>query len=175
MLAVAVTEDLFYFIGHGDVSPCEETRYHAVCGAHVVHLLRDSQEDISAGYFNIPGEYIQESQVCLEELRSPSFRKWVYERVRLARLYFALGRQYFSKVKSMRCRLACAAYLARFEWLLNRIEQDGYCLRETYPERKSLKAVLWMVWRVITSSLNMSWLNADPGEQEALPEQGEEG
>lgn len=174
LLAVAVTEAMFYFISPDMVPPCEETRYHAVCGAHVVHMLRDSIADISAGYFNIPGEFVQENQVSIEEMHSLAFRKWVYARVKLARQYFTLGRQYFSRVKSLRCRLACAAYLARFEWIANRIEQDGYCLREAYPERKRFRAALWMVWRILTSSLNIPWQDKKSGEQQALPEQCEE-
>lgn len=173
-LATAVTEALFYFIGHKDDPPCGEARYHAVYGAHVVHMLRDGVEDIAAGYFNIPGEYLQDQHLSPEQLNSPSFRKWVYGRAKLARQYFAQGRKYFSQVKSWRCRLACAAYLARFEWMLNRIEQDGYCLQEAYPERKSLKAGLWMAWRILTTTLNLSWAKARTGEQRPLPEQCEE-
>lgn len=173
-LASAVTEALFYFIGHGDAPPCNEMRYHAVCGAHVVHMLRDGVEDISAGYLNIPAEYIQNQQISLEQLHSRPFRKWVYGRVKLARQYFANGRRYFAQVKGLRCRLACAAYLARFEWVLNRIEMDGYCLRQSYAERKSLKAALWMAWRTLTASINLPWLNLSRREQRSLSEQCEE-
>ena len=173
-LATGVTEDLFYFIGHKDTPPCGETRYQAVCGAHVVHMLRDCLEDISNGYFNVPGEFIQEQNISLEQLHSLSFRKWVYGRIKLARQYFAQGREYFTQVKSVRCRLACAAYLARFEWMLNRIEQDRYYLRPAYPERKSLKAALWMAWRVLTSIVNIHWMKPKPGEQMPLLESTEE-
>jgi len=173
-LATAVTEALFYLIDHSNPPPCDETRYYAVCGAHVVHMLRDCIGDISAGYYNVPGEYIQEHGISPEQLRSPSFRRWVYGRVRLARHYFDAGRQYFARVKSKRSRLACAAYLARFEWMLNRIEQDGYYLRAAYPERKSVKAAIWIAWRILSSLINIPWLSSKPVEQKTLSEHFEE-
>ena len=42
-------------------------------------------------------------------------------------------------MENARCRLADHAYVARFEWVLDAIEQDGYRLREAYPERSSLR------------------------------------
>ncbi len=173
-LAKAVSEALFYFIGSSKAPPCDETRYHAVCGAHVVHMLRDCIEDASTGYFNIPGEYIHAQKLSGEVLNSLPFRKWVYGRVKLARQYFVAGRNYFSQVKNFRCRLASSAYLARFEWMLIKIEHDGYCLRPAYPERKSLKAALWMSWRIITSVLKIPQVSSGIHEQIALPEQCEE-
>src|SRR6266496_1835076 len=50
-LAIAVTEALHYFIGHDDPAPHVPSRYLAVVGAHVTHMLRDSVEDVAAGYF----------------------------------------------------------------------------------------------------------------------------
>ncbi len=58
-LAVAVTEAMYYFIGHDDPSPNHEARYLAVTAAHIIHMLRDALEDTEAGYFNIPREYLQ--------------------------------------------------------------------------------------------------------------------
>lgn len=175
LLSTAVTEALFYFIGHQDPPPSGETRYDAVCGAHVIHMLRDAMEDITAGYFNIPGEYIETQRILVEELHSLSFRKWAFGRVKLAHQYFRAGRKYIAQVKNLRCRMAGFAYLARFEWMLNAIIRDKYYLRPTYPERKSLRAGLWMAWRIFTSLLNLPWMNLDPGGQTVLPEQFEEG
>jgi phytoene/squalene synthetase len=175
LLSTAVTELLFYFIGHEDSPSCVEPRYHAVNGAHVVHMLRDMVEDISAGYFNIPGEYIIAQQISLEELHSLSFRKWVFGRVKLARKYFKVGRKYISHVKNFRCRLAGFAYLTRFEWMLRVIERDGYCLRPEYPERKSVRAGLWIAWRTFMSVLNIPWMSLESGTQVALADQCEEG
>ena len=53
-LAIAVTEAMRYFIGHGAFAPQDETRYLAVAAAHITHMLRDTYDDVQAGYFNIP-------------------------------------------------------------------------------------------------------------------------
>lgn len=151
-LATAVTEALHYFIGHNDPSPQGETRYLAVQGAHVVHMLRDTVEDTSAGYINIPREYMAAHNLSCQDLDSPAYREWVYNRVQLARLYFKIGRETVARVKNLRCRLAGFAYLARFEWLLRAIEQDGYRLKAAYPERKSLRAGLWMLRTTLASA-----------------------
>ncbi len=165
LLSKAVTEYMFYFIGHQDAPPFSATRYHAVCGAHVVHMLRDMVDDVALGYFNIPAEVIESEHISFDDFRDLSMRKWVHERVALACQYFQMGRQYIAQVKSLRCRLAGFTYLARFEWLLRAIERDQYCLRLEYTERKSIKAGLWMAWRVFTSLLNISWMNVEPGRQ----------
>jgi phytoene/squalene synthetase len=174
LLSSAVTEALLYFIGHQDPPPCSGTRYHAACGAHVAHMLRDMVEDISAGYYNIPSEYISAQQISFDELHSLSIRKWVFSRVMLARRHFKLGRDYISQVKSLRCRLAGFAYLARFEWVLRMIERDGYCLRPEYHERKSLRASLWVAWRTFSLLINMPWIRLEPGPQAPLPDQCED-
>ena len=57
-LAMAVTEAIYYFIGHADPSPRHAARYLAVSAAHIVHMLRDALEDVDAGYFNIPRELL---------------------------------------------------------------------------------------------------------------------
>jgi phytoene/squalene synthetase len=163
-LSKAVTEYMFYFIGHRDPPPQSAVRYHAVCGAHVVHMLRDMVGDIKLGYFNIPEEVLASGQISLDHVDDPSIRTWVYERVKLAHEYFDSGRKYISRVKNFRCRLAGFSYLARFEWMMKAIEQDQYFLRPEYPERKRLSAVLWMAWRVITSFLNMPYMGYKPAE-----------
>ncbi len=174
LLSKAVTEYMFYFIGHQDAPPCCSTRYHAVCGAHVVHMLRDMVDDIALGYFNIPGEALEAEHISLDNLRSRSFQKWVFERTQLAHRYFNAGRMYMTQVKNRRCRLAGFAYLARFEWMLRAIERDQYILRPEYPDRKSTKAGLWMAWRVVTSLLNLSRVNEESRRQVVLSDQGEE-
>jgi phytoene/squalene synthetase len=174
LLARAVTEYMFYFIGHKDASPGGTNRYHAVCGAHVVHMLRDMVDDIALGYINIPGEILNTGHISLDELNSRPFRLWVCERAQLAHQYIEAGRKYISKVKSLHCRLAGFAYLARFEWMLRAIEREQYCLRAEYSERKSPKAGIWMIWRVISSLLSISSSKSDPGEPAALLDQREE-
>ena len=150
-LATAVTEALYYFIGHDCPTPRHPTRYSAVTAAHITHMLRDAIEDIEAGYFNIPREYLQAHGISAEEVDSSAYGEWVRDRVQLARAYFKAGRECTAHVKSLRCRLAGFAYTARFEWMLRVIERDNYCLRSEYPERKSLRAGLWMGWMTLKS------------------------
>jgi phytoene/squalene synthetase len=138
-LAVAVTEALHHCIGHGKGSPHDETRYVAVTGAHVAHMLRDLAEDLVAGYVNVPAELVTDGPLSLEDLHTPVLRAWVRDRVELARSCFATGRDYLARVECARCRLAGHAYIARFEWVLDAVEQDGYRLRTGYPERGTLR------------------------------------
>lgn len=159
-LAVAVTEAMYYFIGHDDPSPSHEARYLAVTAAHLTHMLRDAFEDVEAGYFNIPREYIQSHGCSPKEVNSAAYREWVRGRVQLARLYFKAGRECTAQVKNLRCRLAGFAYTARFEWMLRAIERDHCCLRPEYPERKSLRAGLWMSWLTLFSMFTSPWIRA---------------
>jgi hypothetical protein len=71
--------------------------------------------------------------------------------VKLARMYFKAGREATAQVRNLRCRLAGYAYTARFQWMLHVIERDNYCLRSEYPERKGLRASLWMAWSTLTA------------------------
>lgn len=168
-LAKAVTEALYYFIGHDDPSPRHEARYLAVTAAHITHMLRDAREDVESGYFNIPREYLQEHGISPRDVDSQAYREWVCWRVRLARDYFKLARECTSRVKNRRCRLAGYAYTARFEWMLRAIERDNYCLRSEYPERKSLAAGLWMLWHILTSMFALPRLKTEPRKLMSQP------
>ena len=150
-LAKAVTEAMYHFIGHEDPAPCHEARYFAVTAAHITHMLRDAGEDVQNGYFNIPREVLAQRGILPGDITSPAYREWVCERVQLARRYFKLGQECTARVKNLRCRLAGYAYTARFEWMLDALERDNYCLRAEYPERKSWQAGLWMAWSTLTS------------------------
>jgi len=162
LLATAVTEALHYFIGHNCSTPQGDDRYLAVRGAHIIHMLRDWQEDVQAGYFNIPADYVQAHNLELADMDDPALREWVASRVQLARTCFRLGREYAARVKNLRCRLAGYAYIARFEWMLSAIERDGYRLRAAYPQRKSWRAGLWMLARALSSAAGLHWMNIDP-------------
>ena len=161
LLATAVTDALHYFIGHNCPAPCSKARYLAVQGAHVVHMLRDALEDTAIGYFNVSREYLQKHGISPQEVDSPAYQKWVSSRVRLAEAYFKAGEQYIAQVKNLRCRMAGFAYTARFQWMLRAIEKDGYRLRADYPERKSLRAGLWMAWRTLSSALAWRRMSLD--------------
>ena len=148
-LAKAVTEAMYYFIGNDDPSSQHEARYMAVTAAHITHMLRDAMEDVESGYFNVPHEVLTARGIAPQDVNSQAYREWVCGRVQLARGYFKLGHECTAQVKSWRCRLAGYAYTARFEWMLNAIERDNYCLRTDYPERRSLRAGSWMVWHTL--------------------------
>ncbi|MBZ0290770.1 MAG: squalene/phytoene synthase family protein, partial [Anaerolineae bacterium] len=148
-LAVAVTEALHYYIGHDQFSPHDETRYLAVSAAHITHLLRDTYEDIEAGYYNIPYEYLKAHGITPHDVTSRPYRDWVKGRVQLARDYFRIGKDYLARVESGPCRLAGYAYMARFEGVLDAIEREGYQLRRAYGERKTLGGGLRMAGSLI--------------------------
>jgi phytoene/squalene synthetase len=152
-LALAVTEAMHYFIGHECYSPHDETRYHAVIGAHITHMLRDTPEDTEAGYFNISREFIETYGIVPHHVESDAYRTWVQHRVQLARNYFSTGRIYLSQVESRRCRVAGYAYMTRFEQVLNLIERDDYHLRRTYPERKGIAIHLQMIASMLIHGL----------------------
>ena len=173
-LAVAVTEVLYYFIGHDDPPPSHAARYLAVTAAHITHMLRDAIEDIEAGYFNTPREYLQARGISPQDVESRAYREWVCGRVKLARLYFKAGRQATAQVRNLRCRLAGYAYTARFEWMLRAIERDNFCLRAEYPERKSLRAGFWMAWSTLTSMLSSPRIKFQPQALALQPVQIEE-
>jgi hypothetical protein len=75
-LAIAVTEAMHYFIGHDSAAPSDETRYLAVSGAHVVHMLRDTYADVRAGYFNVPREVLEASSIGPHDVRCDAYRRW---------------------------------------------------------------------------------------------------
>ncbi len=166
-LASAVMEAIHYFIGHDDFSPQDETRYLAVSAAHITHMLRDTFDDLQLGYYNIPREVLEANHIRPQDTQSEVYRAWVKSRVALAREYFKAGKEYFSRVQNARCRLACFAYIARFEWLLDTIEREGYFLRPEYHERKSTRTGLLMSWLTLLSLLNVR--AADPQSQRNFP------
>jgi phytoene/squalene synthetase len=153
LLAVAVTDFMHYFIGHDDPPPRHSARYHAVTAAHITHMLRDTCEDSQVGYFNVPKEFLLSHRLSAEEIDNPNYREWVCQSVHKARDLFRSGREYLSKVSNIRCRLAGYAYIARFEWMLQVIERENYCLRADYNDRKSLRASVWIGLSTLSSWL----------------------
>lgn len=153
-LAVAVTEALHYFMGHADTTPENPSRYLAVTGAHIVHMLRDTFEDVAMGYFNVPYEFLTAHQLDVHDLTSKAYTTWVKHRVELARACFQAGKHYLAQVKNFRCRIAGYAYIARFETVLAMIERESYQLRPTYLECKTLPGGLKMSWAFLSTLLN---------------------
>ena len=168
-LAAAVSEALYTFIGHNDPSPQDETRYLAVTGAHITHMLRDALEDSAVGYFNIPLDYLEAHGISPTDFDHDAYRTWVQNRVQLARDCFAAGKVTMSRTKNLRRRLAGYAYIARFEVVLEAIEKDEYRLRAAYPERKSKKNMLKIglsAWQQTVGSLLPYW---QPNIPSSLP------
>lgn len=161
-LAAAVTEAMHFFIGHCCFSPHDRTRYLAVYAAHVTHMLRDARDDQRCGYFNIPREALDARHLSPQDFDAPGYRQWVQQRVNLARRCFASGRNHLARVESLRCRLAGYLYMARFEWLLDAIEKDGYSLRLEYNPHKRLRAGLSMAWLALLSLFNLRPSEARP-------------
>ncbi|MHB1131211.1 MAG: squalene/phytoene synthase family protein [Chloroflexota bacterium] len=154
-LAIAVTEAMHYFIGNGAFAPRDETRYLAVSAAHIIHMLRDTYDDVRAGYYNIPREQLEANHIGPQDVDSAAYRSWVKGRVHLAREYFEAGRSYFARVQNARHRLAGFAYIARFEWLLETLEREEYSLRPQYEERRSVRTGLRMSWLALSSVFSL--------------------
>jgi phytoene/squalene synthetase len=161
-LASAVTEAMHYFIGHGGFAPRDETRYLAVSAAHITHMLRDTFDDVQTGYYNIPREVLEANHIGPQDVQSDAYRAWVKSRVLLARKYFKEGKGYLARVQNPRCRLAGFVYSARFEWLLDTIEREGYHLRPQYDERKSVGTGWRMGWLALSSMINLRGAGALP-------------
>lgn len=149
-LAIAVTEAMHHFIGHGAAAPQDETRYLAVSGAHILHMLRDTYADARAGYLNVPRELLEAQSIGPEDFQSDAYRAWVGSRVQVARACLDAGVAYFGRVQNARHRLAGLAYMARFEWLIETLEREDFRLRPQYSERTSLAIGLRMSWHVIS-------------------------
>ncbi len=154
-LAIAVTEAMHHFIGQGAAAPDDGTRYLAVSGAHILHMLRDTYADVRAGYFNVPREVLETNSIAPDDTRSDAYRAWVESRVELAREYLAAGKTYFARVENRRHRLAGLAYIARFEWLMETLERDDFHVRARYPERNSVATGLRLGLRLVPSVLGI--------------------
>lgn len=152
-LATAVTDALHYFIGHEQPSPQNKARYQAATGAHIAHMLRDTLEDVQAGYYNIPHEYLAARGIGPQDVESDAYRRWVEQRANLARANFRSGKKYLAQVENVRCRIAGYAYVARFEAVLESIERRDYRLAPGYPGHKGLKAAVRMSGSVLSLAL----------------------
>jgi phytoene/squalene synthetase len=117
-------------------------------------MLRDTFDDTAAGYFNIPQEILTIYGLTPWDVDNDVYRSWVRSRVQLARLYFEEGKKYLAKLSSARCRIAGYAYIARFEGVLDAIDQEGYRLRPAYTQCKSLKENVSLGWSALKLASN---------------------
>ena len=122
-LSQAVMDGLSYFVGHRLPYPSGPARLLAATGAHIVHMLRDAEEDVAVGYYNVPLEYLTAHRMNPDDVSSPAYREWTRQRAALARQCFLLGKAYIDALGSLRVRLAGHAYCARFERRLGQIER----------------------------------------------------
>jgi phytoene/squalene synthetase len=152
LLATSVTESMHHFIGNGSTPPDDPDRYMAAAGAHVLHMLRDTADDLRAGYVNVPREWLEANAIGPWDVQSEPYRRWVEHRVRLAQTLLEGGRRYYGRVGSRRLRIAGLAYIARFEWLVHTIERDGYRLRPTYGHGLRF-GTAWRMSRTLLPSL----------------------
>jgi phytoene/squalene synthetase len=143
-LATAVTGAMHYFLGGSRDTPRDPAAFRAAIGAHILHMLRDTGEDLPNGYVNVPCELLDAYGARPTDTESDAYRDWVAHRVRVAAADLEAGGTYFSHLPNLRHRLAGLAYIARFQWLVRRIEADGFRLRSTYKERRRLPRVLGM-------------------------------
>ena len=143
-LAVAVSDAMHHFIGHGSVRAHDEARYRAVSGAHILHMLRDTSEDLRAGYCNVPREVLEAASIEPEDTESEAYRSWVAARVELARGHLDAGRSYFARLDCRRHRLAGLAYIGRFDWLTETMAKDGFRLRRRYEDACGTRTLLRM-------------------------------
>jgi phytoene/squalene synthetase len=150
-LGKSVIDGLLYFIGNDHNYPNTKNKYHAVIGAHITHLLRDMLQDIDNGFINIPNEYLKTHDISPEDINKNRFKAWVESRVKTARNYFLEGKRYLDSLGVLRSKLVGYWYIARFEGVLNIIEQDKYKLRYDYNEHRKPATIL----KIISQSISI--------------------
>jgi phytoene/squalene synthetase len=153
-LGKSVIDGLLYFIGNNNNYSNESNKYHAVIGAHITHLLRDMLEDIDNGFVNIPHEYLETYNLSPKENNDEHFRSWVKSQVESARQYFHEGKHYLDNLNVLRSKLVGYWYIARFDVILDAIEQDNYQLRYLYNEHRKPSTLLKSVSRSISIILH---------------------
>jgi phytoene/squalene synthetase len=150
-LAIAVTDAMHHFIGHDSGGERDDPdRNRAVTGAHILHMLRDTEADARAGYFNIPSEVLEAFSIGPGAIRCDAYRAWVRDRVRDADSHLRAGAGYFARLPNRRHRLAGLAYIARFRWLIDRLERDGFEIRQTYADVAGVGTAIRMAAFVAT-------------------------
>jgi phytoene/squalene synthetase len=152
-LGKSVTDGLLYFIGNGSPYPENGTRYQAGIAAHISHLLRDTYQDNQDGFFNIPGEYLEQVKLDPRDVNQPAYKAWVEDRVAAARALFSEGKTYLDELDVLRCKIVGYWYCARFEVVLDTIESDGFIIRPEYHERRQVGTWLKIVWLGISLSV----------------------
>lgn len=151
-LGKAVTDCLQYFIGNQKHYQTSKDQYKAATAAHITHMLRDLNKDVTNGYINLPKEYLTKSKLKPDDNDNPIYQRLIKERVLQARDYFKSGKQYLDKLSVLRCKLAGYWYCFRFEQTLEKIEQDKFRLRKNYSRGRDLLTIARFIWLTILVS-----------------------
>jgi phytoene/squalene synthetase len=175
-LAIAVTEALHHFIGHGGRSPRGPARYQAVTGAHLAHMLRDYHEDLSLGYINVPREVLGDPPGDPSHIDDLALREWARARVERARRSLRIGRASLKEVESSRCRIGMLAYTLRFDNVLRQIERADFVLHPGLGANRPIDAWTSLAQAVLT----FAWPGAfaahpSPNASQAAPPPAEPG
>ena len=152
-LSISVSDGLLYFVGNGQAYPDSDDRYLAAKGAHIAHLLRDTAQDTSDGFINIPREYLEANDITPNDMDSLPYRAWVQSRTNMAKDYFREGKHYLDHLGVLRCKIVGYWYCARFEGVLDSIERDDYTLRAAYNERRKPYVWLKIAWLSVSITL----------------------
>jgi phytoene/squalene synthetase len=153
MLGISVVDGLQYFIGHQHLYSASANRYEAAIAAHKTHLLRDMKKDFKNGFYNIPLEIIGKDHSLDLDILQYIHRDWIKEQVEEARQGFQIGKQYIENMQVLRCKIAAILYSFRFKIILDKIEKDGFILREKYYEFR--KPITWIKMIFSTSEMIM--------------------
>ena len=134
----------------------DETRYLAVSAAHITHMLRDTYDDLLAGYFNIPREVLEANHIDAAGCQFQSLSR-LGEKSGIAGSGLFLR---LAKVISRVSKTCAAAWLAlpilpASNGYWTRLKVEGYALRPLYNERKSIGTGLRMSWLTLSSMLNL--------------------
>jgi phytoene/squalene synthetase len=145
-LGKSVVDGLLYFIGNASNYPESGDKYSAGVAAHISHLLRDMRQDCLDGFINIPQEHLDANAIEHSDFENSDYKNWVKARVNLARKYFVEGKQYLDGLDNLRVKVVGHWYCARFEVVLDTIENDGYILRREYNERRRISTWIKIFW-----------------------------
>jgi hypothetical protein len=83
--------------------------------------------------------------------------------VELARANFAEGKRYLDQLDVLRCKIVGHWYCARFEVVLDTIEQDGYTLRKDFQERRRISTWLKIAWLGVSLTISHILHQKQPG------------
>ncbi len=151
-LGKSVTDCIAHFIDHDKTYPNTANKYDAATASHVIHMLRDYQEDLADGFMNIPKEYLDENKIQPTDIKNQVLKEWVKMRIEEAKQKFISGREYINQIPSLRSKIAATLYCVRFEWLMTEYEKNNYNLDTKLSHRNNLVSYLRMIYYFATTT-----------------------